>query len=341
MTTLEVPNLHRFKNRHGKWQCYYRAAGRSKIRLRAEYPSPEFWQEYEAAKAGARPEVGAGRARAGTFNAARPGYYGSAGFLGLAPRGQRTRRNILEHWLETYGEGPVKDLQRKHVVAMIDGKATKPGAARDLLKALHSLMQFCVLAGLREDDPTVGVKLPRRHSTDGFYSWTEDDIAAFRAFHASGTRPRLAFELLLNTGLRRSDVVRIGRQHLRAGALHIAPQKTRGPVLVIPVAPEMAAAIDATPSGNLTFLVTHTGAPFSAGGFGNHFRQWCTEAGLPHCSAHGLRKAICRRLAEAGCSSLQIAAITGHKNSRLVDHYTAARDQSVLARAAMAAITGT
>jgi integrase len=77
-----------------------------------------------------------------------------------------------------------------------------------------------------------------------------------------------------------------------------------------------------------TFLVTHTGAPFTAGG-------------LPQCSAHGLRKAICRRLAEAGCSTLQIAAITGHKTSRLVDHYTAARDQALVAQAAMASITGT
>jgi integrase len=341
MTTLELPNVHRFKNRHGKWQTYYRVAGRSKVRLHAEYLSPEFWQEYEAAKADApRPEIGAGRSRAGTFNATRPGYFTSGEFLNLATGGQRTRRNILEHWFQTYGDAPVKDLQRKHVAAMIDAKATKPGAARDLLKALRSLMRFCTMAGLREDDPTVGVKLPR-HRTEGFYSWDETDIAKYRAHHASGTRKRLAFELLLNTGLRRSDVVRIGRQHLRNGALHVKPKKTGGPVLVIPVVPELAAVIEATPSNNMTFLVTRTGAPFTAAGFGNHFREWCNEAGLPYCSAHGLRKAICRRLAEAGCSTLQIAAITGHKTSRLVDHYTAARDQELLARAAMASITGT
>src|SRR5262249_18376826 len=111
--------------------------------------------------------------------------------------------------------------------------------------------------------------------------------------------------------------------------------------LVIPIVPELAAALAAAGSENLTFLVTRTGAPFTAAGFGNHFRDWCNEAGLPHCSAHGLRKAICRRLAEAGCNSLQIAAITGHKTSRLVDHYTAARSQTLLARAAMKSITGT
>src|SRR5260370_18688567 len=171
-----MPNVQRHKSSHWRGQTYYRAAGRHKIRLRAEYLSSEFWTEYEAAKAGARPEIGAGRRfRAGTFNAVRPGYYGSGGFLGLAPGGQRTRRNILEHWFSVYGEGPVKDLQRKHVAAMIDAKATKPGAARDLLKALRSLLRFCVLAGLREDDPSIGVRLPR-HRTEGFYSSNEDDI---------------------------------------------------------------------------------------------------------------------------------------------------------------------
>src|SRR5262249_55897219 len=112
MTTLEIPNIHRFKNRHGKFQTYYRATGQKKIRLRAEYLSPEWWAEYEAAKAGVvRVEPGAGRARPGTFNAARPGYYGSAGYLGLAPSGQRVRRNILERWFVDYGDGPVKNLQ--------------------------------------------------------------------------------------------------------------------------------------------------------------------------------------------------------------------------------------
>jgi hypothetical protein len=111
----DIPNLHRYKDRHGKWTNYYREAGRKKVRLRAEYLSPEFWQEYQAAKDGSRAKIGAGRARAGTFDAALPGYYASVGFLGTAPSTQRTRRSILEHWRAEYGDGPVRDLQRKHV----------------------------------------------------------------------------------------------------------------------------------------------------------------------------------------------------------------------------------
>jgi integrase len=222
---------------------------------------------------------------------------------------------------------------------VVDAKAATPGAAGDLLKALRSFLRFCVLAGLREDDPTAGIKLPRRR-TQGFYSWTEADISQYREHFPVGGLPRLSLELLLNTGLRRSDVVRIGRQHVRNGVLYVTAKKTEK-ALAIPVTSELAAAIAATRCGNLTFLVTRGGAPFTAEGFGSQFRRWCNEAGLPHCSAHGLRKAICRRLAEAGCSSAQIAAITGHKSLALVEHYTAARNQELLARAAMQAITRT
>jgi integrase len=58
--------------------------------------------------------------------------------------------------------------------------------------------------------------------------------------------------------------------------------------------------------------VTSFGKPYSPAGFGNWFRELCDEAGCPDISAHGLRKACARRLAELGCSAHEIAAITGH-----------------------------
>jgi hypothetical protein len=53
-------------------------------------------------------------------------------------------------------------------------------------------------------------------------------------------------------------------------------------------------------TGDLTFLVTKHGKPFTANGFGNWFRDRCDEARLPQCSAHGLRKAGATIAAENG-----------------------------------------
>jgi integrase len=128
----------------------------------------------------------------------------------------------------------------------------------------------------------------------------------------------------------------MGRQHVRNGVISVRQEKTRA-ALEIPVHSKLQAIIDATP-GDLTFLVTEKGQPFSSAGIGNAFRQWCDEAGLPHCSAHGLRKAACRRLAEAGCSEKQIAAISGHLSLSEVQRYTRDADQARLARDAMRTI---
>jgi integrase len=199
----------------------------------------------------------------------------------------------------------------------------------------YDLMQYAVSANLCEVDPTQGIKL-KTPKSDGIYTWNEQDIAAYEAVHGVGTKARLAFALGLYTAQRRNDVLRMGRQHIHDGILSVKQQKT-GAALRIPVHPDLRAIIDATPGGHLTFLLTRTGKPYAGDNFSEQFRAWCKAARLPEkCSFHGLRKAACRRLAEAGCSVNEIAAISGHATLREVQRYTKAVDQERMARAAMA-----
>jgi len=126
----------------------------------------------------------------------------------------------------------------------------------------------------------------------------------------------------------------MGWQHVKDDRITVRQQKT-GATLAIRIHPELARALAAAPKDNLTFLVTERGASFTAGGFGNWFRDRCNEAGLPQCSIHGLRKSACRRLAESGCSANQIAAISGHASLREIARYTAAASQVHLADQAL------
>ena len=184
-------------------------------------------------------------------------------------------------------------------------------------------------------DPTQGVKLPKL-KTDGVHTWSENEIAVFESAHPIGTKARLAFALLLYTAQRRSDVIRMGRQHVRDGVLQVRQVKT-GASLNIPVHADLQLILDVTPSDHLTFLTTRFGKPYDGNDFSYQFRKWCNRAGLPQeCSAHGLRKAACRRLAEAGCSANEIAAISGHATLSEVQRYTKAADQTRMARNAMA-----
>jgi integrase len=223
--------------------------------------------------------------------------------------------------------------QLQHIVAK-----RKPYAQRNLLKALRGLMAFAKRNSLVASDPTLGIKPVRVKKGDGFYTWQEDDITRFEARHPIGSKARLAFALMLYTAAARSDAVQFGRQHIRGLMIEFKRQKT-GIDICLPVHPELARIIAATPSGHLTFLVTEYGQPFTAAGFGNWMRDRCDEAGLPQCSSHGLRKAACRRLAEAGASVNQIAAVTGHQDIRQVEVYTRAADKKRMAKAAMALVT--
>jgi integrase len=168
----------------------------------------------------------------------------------------------------------------------------------------------------------------------GFCRYSGDiSRTSAKLHHHFGTRARLAFELLLGTAQRRSDVIRMGPQHIRDGAITIRQQKT-GTELTIPILPEVQEALAAAPSKHLTFLTTEYDRPFTAAGFGNRFRQWCDEAGLRGFTAHGLRHTACTRLADAGATSHEIMSWSGHRTLKEVARYTQSADQRALARSA-------
>jgi integrase len=335
------PYVQGFIDRHGKPRWYFRRPGFKRMPLPGLPWSPEFMAAYEAAmERTPRIEIGASRTKPGTVAAAVVNYFNSWAFRNLAAETRRTRKNILERFRAEHGDKRIALLQPEHVKIMLAAKAGTPQAANNLLKTVRALMQYCIEQRLRDDDPTQGVR-GAKIKTEGFRTWAEPDIEAFEAKHSIGSRARLALALLLYTAQRRSDVVKLGRQHIRSGVLHLRQQKT-GRSLEIPVHPALQAILDATASDHLTFLTTQAGQPFTPAGFTNWFRDRCNEAGLPRgTSAHGLRKAACRRLAEAGCSANLIAAVSGHRSLREVQRYTEAADQARMARSAMETVTRT
>jgi len=330
--------VHSYRDRHGTLRTDFRRGGRS-VPLPPPPLSEAWWEAYRAALAGdfaARDDrtIGAERTRPGTVAALYVAYVGSAAFKnGLAESTHAVHRNILSRWRDQWGDRRLRDLQSRHVVGWLDERADTPAAAQVFLKVLRRVMRYGISIGLLATDPTDGIKAPALKTT-GIYTWTDEEIAQYRRHHTPGTNARLALELLIGTAQRKSDVVRMGRQHVHGDLLHVRQAKT-GWEGDIPIGPDLTAALATAPSGNLTFLTTSWGKPYTAAGFGNHFRAWCDEAGLhARCSSHGLRKAACRQLAEAGCTPHEIAAISGHITLAEVQRYTQAVDQAALARAA-------
>jgi integrase len=322
-------------DRHGKRRVRFRNRGFSTYLAGIPW-SEDFMRQYAAALEGVNVQAknaGAKRTKPGSFDALCVSYYRSPEFRSLKSSTQTMRRNIIERFRLAHGEKPIKGLSRRHVADIIGAKADTPEAANNLLKVLRVLLAYAVDQNMIESNPAAGVKKYRSRG-EGFHTWTEAEIAQFQAKHPIGTRAGSALALLLYTAQRRGDVIRMGWQHVSGDTIAMRQEKTDTPLL-IPLHPELARALASVPRTNLTFLVTEKGAPFTSAGFGNWFRDQCNAAGLRQCSAHGLRKAAATRLANAGCSTDQIKAITGHKSVSEVARYTRAADQRRLARQAM------
>jgi integrase len=182
-------------------------------------------------------------------------------------------------------------------------------------------------------NPTIGVPLLKgANDKIGFHTWTEEELERFEKRWPVGSRERLAFDLLLFTGLRRGDAVRLGRQHVRDGLIRLRMEKT-GEELVVPLLQPLAKSIEATTTGDLTYLVNDAGQPWVKESFGNWFRDVCSAAGCPG-SAHGLRKAGATRAALNGATVNQLMAMYGWTTPKMALHYTRLADRERLARAA-------
>lgn len=334
-------------DRHGNVRLYYRRHGR-KIRLRGPAGSPEFLADYREAAAGLterkgeNPNVAKVVPRSVRWLCVQ--YFKSAMFKELDPRTQKVRRAILERFCKHKNDGdkPFALLQPRHVRIRRDEMSDRPEAANSMVKALRQLYRFALRYDHHDDNPADKVEYLKGNA-DGFHSWTLDEIEKYEEVHPVGTTARLALALALYTGQRRSDLVQFGKQHIRDGWLVFTQHKgrNRNPVrMEIPIIPELQSVIDQTSTGDLTFLVTAFNRPFTSNGFGNRFRKWCDDAGLPQCSVHGLRKAAAARLAELGCTEQEIMAITGHRTSKEVTRYTRAASQKTRAESALRRMSG-
>lgn len=322
-----------FKDRHGKQRVRLRRTGWATRYADAEPGTPEFTEEYNAWRDGAKIEVCKGRATPGSFDDLIARYYRSTLFTDLKPSTQNTYRGELERFRAKYGNRGVATIKAGNIVKLMENMAATPSAANNLKKRLSQLFDFAIILEMRADNPTTPVK-GHKIKTGGFKTWQEEQIEAFEARFPLGTPARLAFDLALYTAQRRSDVRGMGPQHVERGRIRVKQLKG-GKTLLIPIHPKLAQSIAATKTGHLAYIVSDRQAPYTKESFGNWFGEHCRAAGLKGYSLHGLRKAASRRMAELGLSNQLIKSITGHTSDSEVARYTRDAEQERMADLAM------
>ena len=345
------------RDRHGNLRLYVRVLGRPKVRIRATFGTDEFMAAYNAAlSAHVTTPRQANEVKPGSFRHLCVRYYASAAYKSLDISTRNWQRRALDEIAREHGAKPIAMMAPRHVRRIRDAKSETPAAANQSVKALCALFAWANEAEETTVNPTIGVK-KLKYRSDGHHTWTDEEIQQYYKRHPLGSQARLALDLLRYTTGRREDAPRLGRQHFREGRVRFRQAKNehRNPIDIdIPLHPDLAASIAATTIeqakrpesskvsdhvGNMTFLITEYGKPFTANGFGNKFKDWCRQADLPHCSAHGVRKATSTALAEAGATPHEIMAVTGHQTLEEVERYTKAASRKKTADSAMAKLS--
>ena len=339
-------------DRFGTVYVYFRRKGQKKVRLREKPGTDAFDEEYKRALNGT-PVLSASLekrslAAQGSLRWLVEKYYGAPPFKTLDPDTRRVRSRILDILCERHGHKPFTGMQPRDVAKIRDEKQETPEAANARVKALRQLFKWACAPeyGYAHFNPARDVSYLKSNNPDGHHTWTVEEIQQYRERHPIGTKARLALDVFLYTGVRISDVIKLGRHLERNGPAGDVRRwlaftetkngKKKPKHREIPILPVLGATLDASELGNFQYLITEWGKPYAtAKSFGNRFKSWCVMAGLPHCSAHGLRKGGAVIAAENGATNDDMKAIFGWETSKQVDLYTRKAERKRIARKSM------
>jgi len=327
------PHLHREITRHGRPTWYVRIGKGPRTRIKGEYGAPEFTAAYDAA-IGGKPAPEPQQFNAKTLGWLIERYHDSVAWAKLSPATRRQREGILRAVAETAGRDPITRIDKAAIERGIERRAAAPHSQRHFLQTVRGLFQWAVKAKHADNDPTSGLK-SIRPSTEGHMPWSDEWCEKFERRWPLRTRERLAYEVMLNTGLRRGDAVRLGRPHVKKGVATIRTEKHAqgklGEIVTIAITPNLQAALDAGPIGDLAFICGDKGRPMKKESFGNWFGEVCRSTGIPG-TAHGLRKTRATRAANNGATEAELEAMFGWaRGSKEAAEYTRKADRVRLA----------
>lgn len=333
MVAIKLKNVERFKDRYGKTRYYYRVGKGKRVAIHGEPGTDAFAASYLCA---AKQIVSLGNSQERTFNALAKAYYASVKFLKTKDSSKRIARGIIDAFCKEHGHRIVSQMMEADVDMIIAGKANTPAAANNWLKYIRVLLRYAIRLKWITQNPA--------QDAEGFeggehHSWIDAELTQYEKRWPLGSRQRIAFDLFLYTGQRLSDVCSMPPSAILPGNFVSVKQEKTGAELIIPMHPNLIHSMNLWRGAGATILAKNNGKPYAVGSYGRLMADAIAAAGLPErCVTHGLRKAAARRLAEAGCSVFQIAAITGHKSIKELQRYTAAASQKLMAGQAIASL---
>jgi len=311
----------------GKEYWYYRRNGRRHGRLQGKKGSRQWLADYYRIDATFSGQVFCDIPN--SFKDVVKRYMASPDYVDLRDSSKRIYKTYLNQLVDIFGETDIAAIRRVHVRAYRDKISYKRGAANASVLVIKVVMAWAQNADLIVVNPAIGIKPLKMGSHK---AWPEPLIEHFIAHAPVDVARVVAFALY--TAQRKGDVLKARWTDIEDGGINFTQQKT-GKHIWIPIHPHLQEVLDATPKRGVMILTTKTGRPWTASNFKHAFGRICKRLGIKGYVFHGLRKSAASRLAEAGCSTEQIKAMTGHESDHMAAYYAKGAEQKKLAKAAL------
>lgn len=307
-----------------KGVIYFVRRGEKARRVLSDPLTPAFWAEYARLLKGVAPAP-----KGKDFSHLIDSYRRSPKYARLARRTRSDYNTILDFIDERMGAMQPARMERRHVIRLQEDNAGKMRFANYLVQIMRLLFEHAIDIGIVKDNPAKGISLIKSDAAPRV-PWPQDKVDAYRALWPHGTRQRLLFELLLGTGQRIGDVLKMQWGHIDGDGINVRQNKT-GKALWLPFTPQLREALAQAKRRNLTILTNATGTgAWSYRGAADAMMAVRRQIGAEAYDIHSLRYSAASELALAGCTDELIAAVTG-QSPAMVARYTATARQKVRA----------
>lgn len=284
---------------------YHRATGHP---LSGKPGTPEFLQDYAGAEKTMLDR------QAGTFNGLVRDYTLSPEFGKLRESTQKEYRRMLTKAEAKFGNLPLAALEdprvRQDFMSWRATVARESGEreADNRLSIISAMLTWAKENGQVFSNHIAGFR--RLHSADrSEMIWLPEHIEAF--MRVAPVELQRALILALHTGQRQGDLLRLGWGNYDGALISLRQGKT-GRKVEIPCTRALKRMMDSLDRDTAVVLATKTKRPWTARYFKAQWEAASKKAGVTDLHFHDLRGTAVTMLAEAGCTTPQIAAITGH-----------------------------
>jgi integrase len=269
-----------------------------------------------------------------TFDKLIKEYWKSPGYKLLAPKSKSIYDGYAYKLAKRFGDRDISTLRRSDMIKMLNDHSDKPAAANLLLRVASVMLSYALDMDEIPYNPCARLNKLKIGSHE---RWYPEEV---RKAIATGDRiVAAATALAWYTGQREGDILGLQWKDFRGGYLNLIQAKTKAEMGIRCHVDMMVYLENLRGNEPDHYFIVSGAKSISGQAFRGRFARAMEKIGIKK-TFHGIRKGVASALAESGSSTSEIAAILGHKTTRMAEYYAKQASAKKMASSAVDNITG-